>query len=316
MWQNLNAKEMSYNAIFLSAFKTFIVFKLLLESPKTLEQISEILNEIPYIKSNLSKDTLRVYINTFRNAGCYVEKTLTKEKHREYAYFIPDNPFKPKISVNQAKRLFDIYDMILYNAPFRDILNLEMLINKFNNCFQDETFQNLYEEHSILKEFDIDLLNQLEQCCEEKSLVTVLYNSPRSGFKEIPIIAHQMKIQNYKLYLEGFGLEYKQEAIFLLNRIEKITNIVPSEDIKLPEECFFDIIFELYDSNIPLEDCEELLYENNGIRTIKHRTSNKVLTTQRFLQLANSCKILEPDDYKKEFIAQLKAMKEVYNYGN
>lgn len=315
MRQYLNTKEVSYNAIFYSAFKALIVFDLLLNSPKTLDQISDVLSKLPYFKSKISKDTLRVYINTFRNAGCNVEKKLTGEKRREYAYFIPENPFRLAINEQQARKLFEIYEFIMYNLPFEDLLNADLLLRRLNEILKNDSFFELYEQHSLLKNFELGLLTELEQCCKENALVTVLYNSPRSGFKEIPIIAYRMKVQNYKLYLEGFGMEYKTEGIFLMDRIIKITNVIPGEEVEMPMENFFDIIFELYDPRAELEECEEVISEQNGVRTVKHRTSNKVLTTHRFLQLADSCKILEPTEFKNEFIATLKSTREVYLYG-
>ena len=315
MRQYINTKEVSYNAIFYSAFKALVVFNLLLDSPKTLDQISDFLSNLPHIKSKLSKDSLRVYINTFKKAGCTVEKKLTKAKRREYAYFIPENPFRPTINKIQAKKLFEIYEFIMYNLPFEELLNTDLLLQKFDFHFKDESFHELYLQQSLLKNFDLNLLKQLEQCCQENALVTVLYNSPRSGFKEIPIIAYKMRVHNYKLYLEGFGMEYKTEGIFLMDRILKITNIIPGEEVEMPQENFFDIIFELYDPTAEIMECEEIISENNDVRTVKHRTSNKVLTTHRFLQLADSCKILGPVEYKNEFIAALKSAREVYLYG-
>ncbi len=316
MRQYINTKEVSYSAIFYSAFKALIVFDMLLQSPKTLDEISDYLSKLPYIKSKLSKDSLRVYINTFKNAGCNVEKKLTKAKRREYAYFIPENPFRPTINELQAKKLFEIYEFIMYNLPFEELLNADLLLRKFDYHVNNVAFHELYLEHSLLKNFDLNLLKQLEQCCKENALVTVLYNSPRSGFKEIPIIAYKMKVQNYKLYLEGFGMEYKTEGIFLMDRIIKITDIIPGEEVEMPQENFFDIIFELYDPTAELMECEEIISEIGDIRTVKHRTSNKVLTTHRFLQLADSCKILEPVEYRDEFIAALKSAREVYLYGD
>lgn len=315
MIKNLKAADISYNAIFLSAFKALLVFELLIESPKTLDELRNKISALPFIKSEISKDTLRVYMYTFENFGCKIERTLCKGARRKYNYFIPENPFMPNISNEQTQRFFEIYDMIMYNLPFESLFLIDLLAQKIDTCCSNEAFHSAYKNRSIMVNFDKDLIKELIRCCEENALVTVLYNSPRSGEKEISIIAHKMKIQNYKLYLEGFGMEYKQEAIFLVNRIIKITNVVPGESIELSDENFFDITFELYDSNIELLPCEQLISEKKGIRVVKHKTSNKVLSTHRFLQLEDSAKILAPEDYKAEFIAKLKSVKEVYLYG-
>ncbi len=315
MRQYFKTKEVSYNAIFYSAFKALIVLELLMQSPKTLDELCDALIKSPHVKSNISKDTLRVYINSFKIAGCKVEKKLTGEKHREYAYFIKENPFRPVISNLQIEKLFDIYDVIMYNMPFEEFLNTDILFRKFMECFNNPVFNEAYCAHSLLKDMDFDLLRTLEQCCQENSLVTVLYNSPRSGLKEIPIIAHQMKIQSDKLYIEGFGMEYNQEAIFLLNRIVKITNIVSSANIKMPEDNMIDVICEFYDSDIELTPNETVISQTDSVRTVMHKTSNKVLNNHRFLQLAQNCKIISPQEYRDEFITGLKNVKGIYEYG-
>ncbi len=315
MQQFLKTKEVRYNVIFHSAFKALIVFQLLMESPKTLDQLCEALKKTPYIKPTISKDTLRVYINSFKIAGCNVVKKLTKEKRREYAYFIEDNPFRPIISEDQTKKLFDIYDIIMYNMSFEELLNIDLLFQKFKTCLKNEYFTELYEKHSLLKNMDFEMLRTLEQCCKDKSIVTVLYNSPRSGLKEIPILAHKMKIQNYKLYIEGFGMEYKEYAIFLLSRIEKITNIIPAAEINVPQDNVINVICEFYDLATPLDDNETLVDSTAQSRIILHKTTNKLLSVQRFLQLADSCKILEPNEFREEFINALKSARGIYENG-
>ena len=123
-----------------------------------------------------------------------------------------------------------------------------------------------------------------------------------------------MLIQNYKLYLKGFGFEYKENTIFLVSRILKITNIESSDNIKHNSPNDIEIICEFYDPTIKLTDQETLIEETKGKRIIKHKTNNKVLTKQRFLQLADNCKIIAPTDFKQEFIKTLKAMHEEYVY--
>ncbi len=316
MLKVLEKKDVSYNAIFLSAFKALIVFELLLDGPKTMDEICQFLSSLPYFKSNVSKDTIRIYINSFKIAGCVVEKKLTGQKRRQYAYHIPENPFKPTITKRQAQRLFDIYDIIMYNFPFDEFLKIDSLIRKFDKSFKDENFHELYEKHSIIKDFDIEILNELENCCKENALVTILYNSPRSGKKEIPVIAHKMLVQNYKLYLEGFGKEYNQEGIFLVSRIEKIIDVIPGEHVEMPNANCLEIIYELYNPQIELQANEEIISQNALTRKIKHTTTNKVLSNHRFLELADNCKIIEPAEYRAEFINILKCTKEMYSYGN
>ena len=315
MQQYLKTGEVSYNAIFYSAFKSLLVFDLLLQSPKTFAQIQLHLSKLPYINANISQDTLRVYINSFKKAGCVVEKKLTGEKRREYAYFIPENPFCLKITSAQIKSLFEIYDMIMYNLPFDDFLKVDLLIRRFTENIKNEEFLKTYEEHSFLNGANMELLLTLQQCCKEGAQVTVLYNSPQSGKKEIPIITKRMIFKNYKLYLEGFGREYNEDAIFLFERIVKLVEVIPAEEIDTPECLYFDVEFELFNKNIPLLDNEKIKEQKGGKLKVVHKSSNKKMSMQRFLQLGQNAKIISPQEFKNEFISTLKATKEVYANG-
>ena len=310
----LQAKEISYNAIFFSAFKALIVFEQLLESPKTFTEIQDYLINLPYIKSAPSKDTLRVYINTFKSNGCKVTKELSKQKRREYRYFIPENPFHPRLNEKQANRFFEIFDIILYNLPITEIINLEVLTRKLNQSFKNEHFSTLYYSHSPFKDININILKELEKCCTNNDIVTVLYKSPRSGNKEIKIASKKILIQNHKVYLQGFGFEYKEDAIFLLDRILEIKNVEPYENYDSPQDNTINVIYELYDSTITLLDNETLIDEDDTKRIINHKTNNKVLSNQHFLQLAENCKIIAPLEYQKEFIKILKNTHEEYLY--
>ena len=94
MLKTLTAKDVSYNAIFVSAFKALVIFELLLESPKTLDEIQAYLKTIPHIKANLTKDTLRIYLKTFQKEAflcfrlcrqgrcCLLHKLLFQEQLR------------------------------------------------------------------------------------------------------------------------------------------------------------------------------------------------------------------------------------------
>lgn len=311
MKEYLTAKEISYNAIFFSVFKALIVFEFLLEAPRTLDEIQEHLASLPYIKSTPSKDSLRVYINTFREHGCEVIKKLTQKKHRQYHYFIPENPFHPAINQKQANRYFEIYDILLYNLPFSEVISLEILTRKLNKNFKNEFFTELYESHSLLQDFDIGLLKELEKCCINQDIVTVQYNSPRSGIKPIKIQAKKIIIQNYKVYLSGFGFEYNQDNIFLIERIVEIVNVEPCENITTDKNNI-NIIYELYDPTVELHENEVLIDQDNFKRIITHKTNNLVLSNHRFLQLADTCKIIAPQHYKEDFIMLLRNALEGY----
>ncbi len=313
--RDFKATQIRYNAIFHSVFKALLVFEMLLEGPITLDEIQRKLSEYKNFKSDISKDSIRVYINSFKSVGCTVKRQLTKEKRRQYVHFIPDNPFRPSISATQIDQFFNIYDIIMYNETFENFLQFHQLTKTLDECFKNDDFHEKFLKHSLIENLDFQLLKDLNKCCQNKELVTVLYSSPRSKEKEIPIIAHNMVFQNYKLYLAGFGKEYNQDAIFLTDRIIKITNREPVDDKESNPNNKFEIVFELYNPSTELLENEEIISQTETTRTVLHKTTNKILSTQRFMQLASTCKIISPQEYKEFFISHLKSTAKVYTNG-
>ena len=309
----LKSKEVSYNAIFFSAYKALAIFKMLSESPKTQDEIINGIAALPFVKSSISKDTLRAYFKSMEQFGFVISKELTHKSHRQYTFSIVDSPFRPKINKIQIKRFFEIYEMLMYNSTFKEFIDVDVFCRKLDKILQNSDFSEAYQKHSILKNTAVETLYSLQQCCEDNSVVTVYYDSPKSGKKNISIIAHELIIQNYKPYLKGFGLEYNEEAIFYLNRILKIVSIEPRENVNIPEKSEKTIIYELYNPKIDLESNEELISDDGKVRVVSLSADNSILSLQRLMQLGTDIKIIAPEIYKKNFIEILKAIKEVYN---
>lgn len=305
--------KVSYNSVFYSAYKALAIFKMLCESPKTVNEILDGIKLLPISKSSLSNDTLRAYFKSLEDFGFVIEKRLTHKRHRQYVYSIIDSPFRPKIDELQISRFFEIYEMAMYNSEFDELIELDCLCRKLNVILKNSDFTSAYLKHSLIKNISEEMLYSLSQCCKENSVVTVCYDSPKSGKKNIPIIAHSLIIQNYKPYLKGFGLEYNQEGIFFLERILKIVKIEARESVNVSEESEKKVVYELYNPEIQLESNEKLISEVNDVRTVSLAADNSVLALQRLMQLGCDIKIIAPDNYKKNFISILKAIKGNYS---
>lgn len=307
--------KIGYNTMLFSAFKTLVIYNLLSDAPHTMAEIKEVLGKIPFIKTEISNDSIRVYLNSLEKCGCKIEKKLTHNQRRQYSYQIVETPFKPKLVNAQTDKLFDLYEICTYNIPFEKFLEIDFFYKKLGKYLHNEYFSEKYEIHSKLKDFDTGLLKTLSDCCLNNDVVTVLYNSPHSGLKEISIVAYEICIKNYKLYLQGFGKEYKEKAIFLIDRIQNIINIEPYDGSD-KKETLPDMIYELYDFYEPLDEDETVIETTPEYRKIRRKVKNKLLTFQRILEFGCGCKIIEPEIYRNELISKLKSIKEVYRDDN
>ena len=304
--------KVGYGKILFSAYKSLVLFELLSEKPCTKNDIKNFLKNISFINSDISDSTLRVYINSLKSVGFVIEKKLTGKKRREYEYFISQTPFKPSLSKVQINKMFDLYNICTHNMDFDKLLRIDLFYRKLAKYLGSQDFLQKYENNSKLNKFDSGLLKELNECCINNDIVTVMYDSPHSGLKQIPIIAHEIIVRNHKLYLKGFGKEYQEVAIFLIDRIKNIVKIAPYDKTDLTNT-LPDMIYELYDFDELIDDDETVIETTSTYRKIRRIVKNKLLTFQRILQFGSNCKVLGPEIYRNEIIDTLKSIKEVYN---
>ena len=303
--------KIGYNTVLFSAFKSLVIFNFLSDAPHTMNEIKEVLGQIPFIKTEISNDSIRVYLNSLEKCGCKLEKKLTHNLRRQYTYHIVDTPFKPKLTKSLTEKLFDLYEICTYNISFDKFLEIDFFYKKLGKYLNNKYFSEKYESHSKSKDFDTGLLKTLSDCCLNNDVVTVMYNSPHSGLKEISIVAYEICIRNYKLYLQGFGKKYKEKAIFLIDRIQNIVHIEPYDGSD-KEETLPDIVYELYDFYEPLDEDETIIETTADYRKIRRKVKNKLLTFQRILELGCECKVVAPEIYRNEIVSTLKSIKEEY----
>ena len=309
--QNKEGK-VGYGKIILSAYKALVFFKLLSERPCTKNDIKKVLKSISFVNSQISDDSLRVYFNSLKSVGFVVDKRLTGKKFREYEYCISQTPFKPVLSSKQIDKMIELYDICTNNMDFDKLLRIDLFYRKLIQYIDSEEFLSKYKDNSKLSGFNEGLLKDLNECCLNKDVVTVLYESPHSGLKQIPIVAKEIIVKNHKLYLKGFGKEYNEEAIFLIDRIHNIVGTEPYDGSDLTNT-LPDMIYELYDFDEPLDDDETLEETTDYCRKIRRIVKNKLLTYQRILHFGSSCKVLGPEMYRNDIIDALKSIKEVYS---
>ena len=111
----------------------------------------------------------------------------------------------------------------------------------------------------------------------------------------------------------GTGFEYLQYGSFPVSRIIQINEIklhhnIPN-DIKN-----LKIIYELKcdSKKVKLDANEKIINTDNNKTVIEMDTSNDFLAKQRLLEYGPLCTILEPENFKKDFINLLKDMKAGY----
>ena len=311
MKEFIKSQKITYNLMSFTAFKSLLMFTILVESPKSFDEIISIIENHPYLREKVSIDTVRVYLNSLKRIGCEIKRVRGADKVSRY--YITSHPFELNLSDAELSSVVKVFKTLAKSMDVKDLLFMDNLFEKIGSYIKNQDFVNTMRKISMLKGVNKELLTEFIEYCDKNLKVTISYKSPNSGLKDIDVIAENLEVKNGKIYLCGFGLEYNEHGIFLFDRIKQIKNVAKPENV--PND--IKKISVVYQVDIPsrkveLEPNETLLKKRGNKFTIAITSSNRFLLKQKFLELADTCQVLEPEDFREDFINTLKDMKAGY----
>lgn len=310
MKEFIKNNKITYNLMSFTAFKTLLIFSLLLEAPRSYQEIIDYFDTHDFINEKISVDTIRVYINSLRRAGCVISKTKRAEGSK---FILVSHPFELTITPEQIKPISRVYKTIAKTIEVSELIMLEKFLRKIASNIKNEDFENALNKTSLLSGIEIELLEKLLECCNEKKQIILKYNSPRSGQTNLEIICEKMGFENGKLYLYGTSLDFSQSSYLLAARIIGIEQIKPGKSDKVDiEELKIKFKVRADYRELQLKDNEKLLEISNNNTLIEAVSSNKFVLKQRILSFGSACTVLEPEDFKQEIITTLKRMRAEY----
>lgn len=308
MQEFLTNNTVNCNLMSLTGYRTLVILSVLMKNPHTNDEINEHLFNNQYIKERFSSDTLRIYINSLRVIGCQITRA---NKSNNQKYELLSHPFAYDISKSQQKALLKLYKSLYDKIEIKNVIQFESFFKKLSSLVENEATRNFLLNLSVLKNINIDILVDLMRHCSKKNQITFLYNSPRSGAKEIEIIADKLAFKSEKLYLWGDNLTHREYSYFLVEKIMAISTI----KLKRDNENFpsIKVVYELYNHSdyIPEPD-ETILSKSVEKLVIEVNSKNEFSLIQRLLNKANDCKIISPKKLKNKLVDKLTKMEENY----
>lgn len=310
MKEFMKNNTVTYNLMSFTAFKSLIVFSLLLEAPRSYDEINEYFKNNEYIKEPVSIDTLRVYLTSLRMVGCEIVRTRMAEGSK---YKLVSHPFELSITDEQIKSLVKVFKAVSKNIELGELIMLEKFLIKLTDLINNPALAAAREKMSLLNGVDPDMIELLMKHCKNKDQITFLYNSPRSGQKEIEIVTDKVELTNNKFYLYGTGLEYNQYTYFPISRIKAVTGVkMFKTDISNIENLVvrYEILAEPNEIKLTSEEKIADISENKII--IESTSSNPFIIKQRVLSFGSACKVISPESFRQEIIDTLKEMRKEY----
>lgn len=310
MKEFLKTNKVTYNLMSFTGFKSIIIFSLLLEGPKSYQELRTEIENHEYLHESVSIDTLRVYLNSLRKSGCKITR-FTESGITRYA--IDSHPFELKITNEQAQSIIKVFKAIYKSIELPDLLSLQNFLNKFSHYITNEDLKIKLQNISPLHNIEPVIIRDLITYSGSNNEIIIFYNSPNSGRKNINIIVDKLDIVNGKLYVYGFNSEYQNYSSFLVSRIIKIAGInLKKSDLKIP---IYHVGYEIYtmpNEHIELQKNEKIIDKNTETTKIEIFSPNKFDIMQRIMSLSPNCKVLYPQEFKIELIENLTKMKEGY----
>ena len=198
MKEFLKTNNVTYNLISYTGFKSLLLFSLLRNEAKTYDEMKEFFRNNEYLKEELSEDTLRVYLTSLKRVGCTISRKSTPCGSK---FKIVSHPYEFKVAENQIKAIAKIYRILVETANVSDILYFDNFILKIAEQIESAELKEAILNVSIFKNTNKKLLNSLIECSNKKYQVKLLYDSPKSGLKEISMITDFLKVEKNNVYL-------------------------------------------------------------------------------------------------------------------
>ena len=299
------------NWISLTAYRTLFVLKLLIEKPRTLDEIVQELKKNKNTQKSLSKDTVRITLKTLKTAGCVFAKA---NKTNNYKYELLSHPFCLNFTKEELNALLKLRTKVSDGLPFQKIFLLNDLYEKIIMLTGDEAQIELVNSSKPLLGVDKAILKQLSSKKLFGKKIKISYNSPTNGNEKIDIIVGKISFDEGKLYLHCYNYKYKSYSLLNIERIKDIDAIYLSETIE--QNYLYEVVYELFGeskNNFEKKDYETILKTEKESIKIKALVNNEFCFIQRLLLFGADFKIISPDSFREKLISKIKSIQKGYS---
>ena len=310
MLNSLKLEDIKPELINLTGVRLLVLFSLLIESPKTAEEISDYFEKNNYPKNIFSIDTLRNDMNALRSAGCKISRA---DKSNNFQYKLLSHPFEMTITMDLAKSFEKLYNNIFNRLTIQQLLLIENLFETISKYALDIETAEYLNGISLLKRLNKNILNDLVKAKNCKNKISFVYDSPNSGKQDIEFYVTDFEFRSKKLYINGYCPTFKNNSFLL---VSKITSPVMFHLEKgLIQDLIKIVILELKNAsflNYQKTENESVIEKKNNTLNIEYKSDNDFKLMQKILAYGPDCTVISPEDVRQSVKEKLKSMLEVY----
>lgn len=296
--------------ISITGYRTLLILKSLMVRSYTIDELVEILKNDSITNKAVSKDTVRIAINTLKSVGC---KILRPNKANNYKYQLIKHPFSLKISDKELKTFTMLRDKIAEEIKYDDVFTLndlyEKLISLTLNEEQIDYVNNTQPLKKINKKILKDITNQ--QIIGKK--VQIKYLSPNFGEEDIEVIPQKITYESGKIYLRCYIFKYETNSLLNVERILKINSIDMFNIYN--KNSSYKVVYELCGNSkniFKVQKNEKIISGNTNSIKVEALVDNEFLFIQRLLLFGTDFKIISPDFFREKLIDKIKLIQKGY----
>ncbi len=296
--------------ISLTGYRTLFVLKLLLEKPRTIDELICELSKNKNTQKSLSKDTIRITLKTLKSAGCVFAKS---SKTNSYKYEILSHPFNLYFTDDELNSLIKLRSKTSLDLSWQDVFALNKLYERIISLTKDKEKLELIKSTAPLYDIDEDILAQLSSPKLFGKKVQIKYYSPKNGEEVFDIVVGKISYDEGKLYLHCFNYKYNANGLLNIERIREIQTVYLSQTIE--EHYLYEVVYELFGEskdNFEKKDFETILSKNEEKLTVKASVNNEFCFVQRLLLFGADFKIISPDFFREKLINKIKMIQKGY----
>lgn len=301
--QHDDAKQVS-----MTGARALILLLALMEGEKTFEEIRDLFIESGFSEKQYSIDTVRIDINTLKQIGCKITKATKRNNHK---YRLISQPMVLSLNEENVSVLKSLYKKALSNMVPEKIVAYHKLFTKLADMVEDEEIKVRLYNISILKSYDIELLEELVLDAKKNNKIKILYHPAGTTEYEYDITLEKISVRNGKLYIYCYNHTMRQRMFLKFERIKAI--LCKMFDKGSPIGLDTCVKFKLKNHrDYIFEDIETIIEEHEDYAIVEGRYFNEFIAIQRILSFGADCTVLEPSEIKKAVIQKLKEMRSIY----
>ena len=315
MNQNTDKLTVKESGVSKTGYRALFLLRLLLESPKTRDELIERFSKDSVIAKDLSKDTVTNTVNLLRMAGCIITRPNMRT---DFRYVLREHPFSAKLSKFDVKCLQALRNGIISLGDWQLIESVNALYGKIVKLTGDAQSHNELIYNQPLNIVDKKVLYDLVRYAKVKKTVSVLYDSAANGIEHLEFIPDFIQFENEKLYVWGYSYKYKNIGYLRVDKIKSVDIINFSDNSRILGKYFAQIprvTYKLsgYAAYMFKEDrLQKIIDKNDDHIVVEATIYSEFNFVQKLLMYGYDCEIVAPTEFREKFVSIIREMRAPY----